>query len=459
MEDVQAAPEAAQPGEAEAAEAQPGAAVVHATIRTYRQGLGDCHLVLLHGDSGRTYSILIDCGVALATPQDRVREFIDGALQDVIKTTGGRLDLLVATHEHWDHLSGFVQAADAFEKLAVNETWMGWTENPQDPQAQKLRAQRDDAVGKLRLAAAHMQLRATDSEPGVAASMLQFFGAAGRKTSRDALEAVRAKTERVRYCDPHDQPVELPQFGARIYVLGPPRDEAALRKILPSKRDGDAYGAALAAFENSVSSVLAGEDADKPFSSLYAIPEATAQGINFFQQRYYSGDAWRRIDTAWMADASEFALALDSLTNNTSLVLAIELDGVGVLLFAADAQIGSWQSWQELTWQVDGKTVTGPELLERTVFYKVGHHGSFNATLRKAGLERMRKLRTAIIPVDHTVAVRMRWGDIPLHDLEEALADVTERNGGHVLRTDVEPAADALGGHVRAEREYFEVQL
>jgi hypothetical protein len=50
---------------------------------------------------------------------------------------------------------------------------------------------------------------------------------------------------------------------------------------------------------------------------------------------------------------------------------------------------------------VDGKTVTGPDLLRDAIFYKVGHHGSHNATLQAQGLEQMQRLRVAMIPVDH----------------------------------------------------------
>ena len=43
--------------------------------------------------------------------------------------------MLVVTHEHWDHVSGFVQARDAArpDKLTVGEVWLAWTEKPDDP--------------------------------------------------------------------------------------------------------------------------------------------------------------------------------------------------------------------------------------------------------------------------------------------------------------------------------------
>ena len=120
-----------------------------------------------------------------------------------------------------------------------------------------------------------------------------------------------------------------------------------------------------------------------------------------------------------------------------SLVLAIEFGGGDVLLFAGDAQVGNWLSWQDLKWP----DMTGPDLLARTVFYKVGHHGSHNATLREKGLEMMTKLRIAVIPVDQQVAIKMRWGAMPLESLVAALSKQTERNNGQTLRTDIPPQA------------------
>ena len=69
-------------------------------------------------------------------------------------------------------------------------------------------------------------------------------------------------------------------------------------------------------------------------------------------------------------------------TNNSSLVLAFEIGKGGkVLLFAADAQRGNWLSWSRRTGQRRRRTMTAKDLLSRTVLYKVGHHGSHNATL------------------------------------------------------------------------------
>ncbi len=93
--------------------------------------------------------------------------------------------------------------------------------------------------------------------------------------------------------------------------------------------------------------------------------------------------AWRRIDDDWLFASADLAMQFDSRTNNTSLVLAFEIENTGrVMLFAADAQIGNWMSWQDIVWNDADNIVTGPDLLARTVYLKVGHHGSERARQR-----------------------------------------------------------------------------
>lgn len=91
---------------------------------------------------------------------------------------------------------------------------------------------------------------------------------------------------------------------------------------------------------------------------------------------------FRRIDGDWLGEAESLALRINSEVNNTSLVVCFELiESRRTLLFTGDAQRGSWLSWAALSWQVEGQTVTARDLLARCSLYKVGHHGSHNATL------------------------------------------------------------------------------
>jgi hypothetical protein len=135
------------------------------------------------------------------------------------------------------------------------------------------------------------------------------------------------------------------------------------------------------------------------------------------------------------------ALHLDSYTNNTCLAFAIEIGEPGqgkVLLFPGDAQVGNWLSWGDLSWEVkdsSGKKqkVDVVSLLERTVLYKVGHHGSHNATLREKGLEKMVSPDlVAMIPVHRDTAADQKW-EFPYPPLWEALK---KRTRGRVLLAD-----------------------
>lgn len=67
------------------------------------------------------------------------------------------------------------------------------------------------------------------------------------------------------------------------------------------------------------------------------------------------------------------AVALEQATNGTSLVLLLRF-GDTTLLFPGDAQWGTWDRMLH-----DPET---EDLLRTVNFYKVGHHGSHNATHR-----------------------------------------------------------------------------
>jgi len=400
---------------------------------------------------------LIDCGVILGTPDAKAK--MTSVIENVRDETSNHIDLLVATHEHWDHLSGFVQAADAFSGLSVDHVWMAWTENPADPDAMKLLADRQHALAMLRDASLRVQSTGSGELP-LFHSLTEFFGTATRTTTSDALKAVRGMANgALRYCDPADDPTAVPGTDARIYVLGPPRNVALLKRLKAGKADKDqTYEQALAGFAAGAGTALSPSDteAGAPFSGIDGLSLDAARNTPFFQKNYFSAPDWRRIDTDWLMGADALAIALDNLINNTSLVLAVELGQRDVLLFAADAQFGNWLSWQDCRWNIDGDTVTGPDLIARTVLYKVSHHGSSNATMKADGVERMTALQAAIIPVDHDMAVKKGWGKLPFGAIEQALKDGTSGRGW-VLRTD--QAAPVGEPRVRSTDLYVEVDV
>jgi hypothetical protein len=458
-----------------------------AKVRMYRHGLGDCLLVQLPRKDGTVYRILIDCGIILGTPDATTK--VQKAVDDIVKETGGEIDLLVATHAHWDHVSGFLQARASFENdLKIHKVWMAWTEDPADEFAQSLLSQRNKTKDVVRAASNALRLAASgggDETADQIDSLLGFFGdgpetedgaafgASGRNTTDGAMEFLRGLGE-LTYVRPGDAPFRPEGTQARIFVLGPPRDEKLIRKSLPSKTGEETYELTHQAMMGQLG--LSGEpgpitDDDgsgRPFTSLYSIPLRDARAMPFFRQHYWggavTGQDWRRIDDVWMGGAVELALKLDSDTNNTSLVLAIELDGDSiagsqggrdVLLFAADAQIGNWLSWATVKWDApegEAEPVGGLDLVRRTIVYKVGHHGSHNATL-KAYLESMERLLVALNPVDEAMAHKKGWAHIPLPSLQEALRRKA-RDG--LVRAD---RSGGTGPHLHEAPGYYEVTV
>ena len=146
---------------------------------------------------------------------------------------------------------------------------------------------------------------------------------------------------------------------------------------------------------------------------------------------YTRKNKWRQIDTDWLNQAEQLALWLDGFTNNSSLVLAFELvEQEKVLLFVADAQIGNWKSWLDLSF--NGSSVDAKDLLTRTVFYKAGHHSSHNATLAE-GLDLMNEKELVImIPINEEVSTKMNFAMLQ----QGMLKGYNRKSEGRVLRAD-----------------------
>ncbi|HYR07956.1 MAG TPA: MBL fold metallo-hydrolase [Longimicrobium sp.] len=400
-------------------------------VRMYRQGLGDCFLLSFTYDGG-TRHVLVDCGVV--GRRDGAEQMAKVA-RDVEKATDGRLDVVVATHAHWDHVSGFADAAEVFAAMEIGEVWLPSTENPGNESGRATRARRRELVARLRKVASSDAARTALGEGGT--SVLNLFGAcaaeggdAGAHASRDdeeaALAFLRDPSRRVRYLDTRDAPLGLPGLAAvKAYVLGP-------RPLTSRPAAAAAQGAMdlSGSFFTAAEKVLAlGEDPawkevlerNQPFDPSHrlavvptdTVPSAPAKAAEFFQSRYYGpGQKWRRIDTDWLGVARGLALTLESHTNDGSLVLAFELPGSGkVLLFPGDARVAP-PAWNELRWAGTGGSAapaTPTDLLRRTVLYKVPHHCSQWATPAPALAAMESPELVALVSTDAAVAASLGW--------------------------------------------------
>jgi hypothetical protein len=294
--------------------------------------LGDCILIRLPRVGEADFTILIDCGVAMATADAAtgMRKVAD----HIHNTTDGHVDILAITHEHWDHVSGFKQAEDIFRKIVFDEIWLAWTEDPNDPLAGKLKKEHADAFAVIERSAA---ARGVSGDIGGALDLIQIagmVGAAGDRT-RGAMKIAKgliAPPKEPRYHKATSSPIEIPGTGARLYVLGPPYDEEAIRNYNPSRKNPETYELALdgnGILPAGVARALTDIDEVCPFADSSRIPIHIAKSMPFFRNKYWGapGDAfeWRRIDSDWLDNMEQFALMLQKATNNTSLALQLHL--------------------------------------------------------------------------------------------------------------------------------------
>ena len=434
----------------------------------YRQGLGDCFLVTFDV-GGDEKHMLIDCGTLGATTTG-VK--LDKVVDDIKTTTGDHLrpadrdPRTPRSRLRLQEPEGQVQAA-----MQIDHVWLAWTENPTDPMAKNIEKFKNDLGAALKGIAKSLAASSRAPLGSAVADILGFFdddilGAADdfAPTVDEAMDFVRTGTGgKTRYCNPGDGPFEeswLPGF--RVFVLGPPRDEAKINNLgkhgsseLYSLAASLQPAAALFAAGKPAALALAGGDeefeASLPFDIRYHREEGQSDTTKMFTAYLAKDDEWRTVGDDWLNVASDLALQLDTATNNTSLALAIERIADGkVLLFPADAQEGNWLSWhdEKMKWTVTGGpgagTVRATDLLSRTVFYKVGHHSSHNATAKGKGLELMKKKAelTAFIPVDRKVALGRNPKDswqMPALTLYRRLL---EQCDGRVVRSDIGFAAD-----------------
>jgi glyoxylase-like metal-dependent hydrolase (beta-lactamase superfamily II) len=123
-----------------------------ARVRMYRHGLGDCFLLTFPRQGDKPFHILMDCG-ALARDKVTMSE-LAGHIRDTVRGNGrgkAKLDVVVGTHEHKDHVSGFNQARKIFnDEFDFGAVWLAWTENLSKEEAQILKAAKKKALEKLR---------------------------------------------------------------------------------------------------------------------------------------------------------------------------------------------------------------------------------------------------------------------------------------------------------------------
>ena len=346
------------------------------TIRMYNVGFGDCFLLTVPYASGDRH-VLIDFG-SFPKPKGAPKSYMETIARDIAtRCQGGKL-AVVATHRHADHINGFMTngdgtaSGDIIRALKPDIVVQPWTEHPDAAQDAHKPAMREAALGFHRSLAA-MQ-RFADALVSRIDRLPRFIAPELRRTlgfvGEDAvlnLSAVknlmtmgRRKPRYVYAGTTSGLESFLP--GVKIRVLGPPTlDQAPDIRSYADK--SDEY------WLRRRKIVLQGADAPSrvPAADPALFPRARRRPTG----RPPAHAAWfiGRMREAYADELLGIVTELDDVMNNTSVILLFEIGGQK-LLFPGDAQLENW-SYALRTY---GK------LLKGVTVYKVGHHGSLNAT-------------------------------------------------------------------------------
>ncbi len=456
------------------------------TVRMYNTGsVGDCLLLLFKKNNEISFSMLIDCGGFNTTTKA-----ISDCANDIKLTLGDNpLDLVVVTHEHLDHVSGFNQAKTIFDSIIFNQVWMAWTENPTDPIAKKLKT----ALGKklqaliAALTKSHKKvatrLRSTTNSFGLNRRLkyyskhwgeiidaLHFENGTSQKNLAAGLTVANAmtyvkgkskvKTKAKMYRKPGDVINNLKGAeGIKFHILGPPYDEdlSGIKKLTEKTEmyslQKNAAFIGSQSFLNAVNGTTNSSQFQKsPFSDKYKLN--TIEEKDFFKAYHGREMSWRQIEEDWLDTAGQLAIAINSYTNNTSVAMAIEFEATGnIMLFPADAQSGNWISWHDEAVSkqlVKNGGKTADELLEKTVLYKVGHHGSHNGTASKSGLDKMGNTGQLVAMMPLVQAkVPTQWGGSKNFPASGLYTELIKKTKGAILRTDEGAITDARAVELR----------
>jgi len=356
--------------------------VTKARLRAYNVGFGDCLLLTLSYTDNGQRSILIDFGstrLPASAPPSRMADIA----ADITKETGGHLDMVVATHRHADHISGFgsSQSGDLIEALHPEVVVQPWTEAPGlATDATAPRAPRSSGAALANTmnnmhafaAGAHsegLRLKQDNNFPGLVADKLAFLGETNLKNKAAVTRLMRMGKRDAIYTKFGDDLTDdslLP--GARISVLGPPTLAQAKSIARQARTDADEFWHLAGAWGRAA----AGGDADNRDLESAVAPLFPDAVVALPKEAEWLVP---RINRAYVGGMMSLLRVMDGVLNNTSVILLVQI-GETRLLFPGDAQI---ENWSYALFDAPNSEAIRAELAA-TNLYKVGHHGSLNAT-------------------------------------------------------------------------------
>jgi hypothetical protein len=410
-------------------------------LRAYNVGFGDCILVTVTYKDGSRRHVLVDAGStkAAGTP---MRETMT-ALATEVSDSG--LAVVIVTHQHRDHISGFAvkptrdgNPVGGLQPKLLIRPWMDRPDPPGVGAGSRRHAEMLQSIDRL-VAATKALVPSRSPVAGLLAMQMADAVASG-VLSR--WSSTGTKTLYVKAGDAPSIRSYLP--GATLDVLGPPTVESVPFLASYDRDDPEQFWVRYASPLDAIHKRVGWKLSDRELQ-LLAGPDGLGAA------------AWlaRRLSEQQRNALLAVSRGFDSFLNNTSVIALLTI-GQRTLLLCGDAQI---ENWAYALARADALTPGLRDRFERAEvappdpdglahklaaidLYKVGHHGSKNATpktlftlwdQRGAG-------RPPVVTVMSTITKfhgkRSNDAEVPRTTLVNALRDRTTAYSTHMLRQD-----------------------
>jgi beta-lactamase superfamily II metal-dependent hydrolase len=326
-------------------------------VRIYSVGCGDCIFIRVP-DRDRPFHILIDCGNYYGEDSVKLKQAmanVEVLLNDktmVPESHRGHLDLLVATHQHWDHIKGFESSLETFKRIKVDRVWLSVGMKKDHPQGFQLRALQDHVEQTITRFKSNPEF---SSNPG----LLSLLMSLSTKQSTEALTNDIPSHHGIQPSYVYREfEKDLPKKDAKSARLDFKEPKTKLFVLAPEKQIDESYvGNAFSLLQNL-------NDGEKCVDKLVPVDQRLDFPTNISRQQF------RQLKTQLRYTSLLAAMQSNDVVNNTSVVLLLEWKGRR-LIFPGDAQHESWN----LMWKN-----SHAQLTRAIDFLKVSHHGSCNGT-------------------------------------------------------------------------------